>query len=118
MRRGEIIRRLVLIPPTLVGVAVIVFVLLRVVPGDPVSMMIPPGASPADIDRLRALYGLDLPIFEQFVVWVKAVLGGDFGVSISRRQGVMGLILGRLPATLELVLLATLIALARGCSLG
>jgi ABC-type dipeptide/oligopeptide/nickel transport system permease component len=114
MGRGAILRRLLLVPPTLFGVAVVVFVLLRVVPGDPVSMMIPPGASQADIDRLRALYGLDLPIFEQFVVWLKAVLGGDFGVSISRRQGVMGLILGRLPATLELVLLATLMALAFG----
>jgi len=114
MGRGAILRRLLLVPPTLFGVAVVVFVLLRVVPGDPVSMMIPPGASQADIDRLRALYGLDLPIFEQFVVWLKAVLGGDFGVSISRRQGVMGLILGRLPATLELVLLATVIALALG----
>jgi len=114
MGRGAILRRLLLVPPTLFGVAVVVFVLLRVVPGDPVSMMIPPGASQADIDRLRALYGLDLPIFEQFVVWLKAVLGGDFGVSISRRQGVMGLILGRLPATLELVLLATLMALAVG----
>jgi peptide/nickel transport system permease protein len=114
MGRGAILRRLLLVPPTLFGVAVVVFVLLRVVPGDPVSMMIPPGASQADIDRLRALYGLDLPIFEQFVVWLKAVLGGDFGVSISRRQGVMGLILGRLPATLELVLLAALMALAVG----
>ena len=47
MRWGEIIRRLVLIPPTLVGVAVIVFVLLRVVPGDPIAMMIPPGATAA-----------------------------------------------------------------------
>ena len=47
MRWGEIIRRLVLIPPTLVGVAVIVFVLLRVVPGDPIAMMIPPGATPS-----------------------------------------------------------------------
>lgn len=114
MGRGAILRRLLLVPPTLFGVAVVVFVLLRVVPGDPVSMMIPPGASQADIDRLRALYGLDLPILEQFVVWLKAVLGGDFGVSISRRQGVMGLILGRLPATLELVLLAILIALVVG----
>ena len=62
MRWGEIIRRLVLIPPTLVGVAVIVFVLLRVVPGDPIAMMIPPGATATDIERLRAFYGLDQPI--------------------------------------------------------
>ena len=62
MRWGEMLRRLVLVPPTLFGVAVIVFVLLRVVPGDPIAMMIPPGARQADIDRLRALYGLDQPI--------------------------------------------------------
>ena len=117
MGRGAILRRLLLVPPTLFGVALIVFILLRVVPGDPVSMMIPPGASQVDIDRLRALYGLDLPIFDQFVVWLKAVLGGDFGISISRRQNVMSLILGRLPATLELVLLATLIALGVGAGM-
>ena len=46
MRWGEMVRRLVLIPPTLVGVAAIVFVLLRIVPGDPIAMMIPPGAQP------------------------------------------------------------------------
>jgi len=79
--------------------------------------MIPPGASQADVDRLRALYGLDLPIAQQFVVWLKAVLGGDFGISISRRQSVIELILGRLPATLELVLLATLIALFVGAGM-
>jgi peptide/nickel transport system permease protein len=117
MGRGAILRRLLLVPPTLFGVAVVVFVLLRVVPGDPVAMMIPPGASQADIDRLRALYGLDLPILEQFVVWLKALLGGDFGMSISRRQSVADLILGRLPATLELVLLATLIALIVGAGM-
>ena len=59
MRWGEIIRRLVLIPPTLFGVGVIVFILLRVVPGDPIAMMIPPGASSADIERLRAFDRLD-----------------------------------------------------------
>ena len=60
MRWGEMVRRLVLIPPTLVGVAAIVFVLLRIVPGDPIAMMIPPGASPADIERLRQMAGFDV----------------------------------------------------------
>jgi ABC-type dipeptide/oligopeptide/nickel transport system permease component len=114
MRWGEIIRRLVLIPPTLFGVAVIVFVLLRVVPGDPISMMIPPGASEADVGRLRALYGLDQPILHQFVVWLGQVASGDFGRSISVRQSVLDLLLMRLPATIELTLLATLIALVIG----
>jgi ABC-type dipeptide/oligopeptide/nickel transport system permease component len=114
MQWGEIIRRLVLIPPTLLGVAVVVFVLLRVVPGDPIAMMIPPGASPADIDRLRALYGLDQPIPEQFVIWFGQALSGNFGSSISLHQRVFELVLARLPATLELALLATLIAVMLG----
>jgi len=114
MRWGEIIRRLVLIPPTLFGVAVIVFVLLRIVPGDPIAMMIPPGATPADIDRLRAFYGLDQAIPQQFVTWLGQALSGNFGRSISLHQRVFELVLARLPATLELALLATLIAVALG----
>ena len=114
MRWGEIIKRLVLIPPTLFGVAVIVFVLLRIVPGDPIAMMIPPGATPADIDRLRAFYGLDQPIPQQFITWLGQALSGNFGRSISLHQRVFELVLERLPATLELALLATLIAVALG----
>jgi ABC-type dipeptide/oligopeptide/nickel transport system permease component len=114
MRAGEIFKRLVLVPPTLIGVAVIVFVLLRIVPGDPIAMMIPPGASKVDIDRLRALYGLDRAIPEQFVTWFGQMLGGDFGRSISLHQPVSELVLARLPATLELALLATLIATVLG----
>src|SRR6202521_453923 len=114
MRWGEIIRRLVLIPPTLFGVCIIVFVLLRVVPGDPIAMMIPPGASAADIDRLRAFYGLDQSIPQQFITWFGQALSGNFGRSISLHQNVFELVLARLPATLELSLLATLIATALG----
>jgi dipeptide transport system permease protein len=114
MRWGEIIRRLVLIPPTLVGVAAVVFVLLRVVPGDPIAMMIPPGASPADIERLRAFYGLDQSIPQQFITWFGQALSGNFGRSISLHQRVFELVQARLPATLELALLATLIAVALG----
>jgi ABC-type dipeptide/oligopeptide/nickel transport system permease component len=114
MRWGEIIRRLVLIPPTLVGVAVIVFVLLRVVPGDPIAMMIPPGATPADIEHLRAFYGLDQPVLQQFITWFGQALRGDFGRSISVHQSVFELVRARLPATLELALLAMLIAVVLG----
>jgi len=114
MRWGEIIKRLVLVPPTLFGVAVIVFVLLRVVPGDPIAMMIPPGASEADITRLRALYGLDQSVLQQFVTWLGQVASGDLGRSISVRQGVLDLLLARLPATIELALLAMVIAVVLG----
>jgi len=99
---------------TLFGVAVVVFVVIRVVPGNPIAMMLPPGATEDDIARLQALYGLDKSIFEQFVIWFGGVLQGDFGTSISLRQPVAGLVLGRLPATLELSLIALLIALMLG----
>ncbi len=99
---------------TLIGVAVIVFVVIRVVPGNPIAMMLPPGATEADIARLRALYGLDRSIPEQFVIWLGGVVQGDFGISISTRQPVLGLVLGRLPATLELSLLALVMAVGLG----
>lgn len=102
---------------TLFGVALIVFILVRVVPGNPIAMMLPPGASDADIALLTAHYGLDKPIMTQFWVWLGHALQGDFGTSISLRQDVMGLIFGRLPATLELATLALLIAVALGGSL-
>ncbi|HEY3890359.1 MAG TPA: ABC transporter permease [Bradyrhizobium sp.] len=114
MKSDGIVQRLVLIPPTLLGVGVIVFILLRVVPGDPIAMMLPPGASAADVERLRALYGLDQPILQQFISWFGQVCGGHFGRSISLHQSVFELIQTRLPATLELALVATLIAAALG----
>jgi peptide/nickel transport system permease protein len=114
MRWSGLLRRLALIPPTLLGVGIIVFVLLRVVPGDPIAMMIPPGASADDIARLRALYGLDQPIMTQFATWFGQVLSGNFGRSISLHQRVFELVTARLPATLELALLAVAIATALG----
>jgi peptide/nickel transport system permease protein len=102
---------------TLVGVAMIVFVVIRVVPGNPIAMMLPPGATEADIARLRALYGLDRSIPEQFLIWAGGVLTGDFGTSITARRPVLDLVLGRLPATLELATLALLIAVALGGTL-
>lgn len=109
--------RLLTMAVTLFGVAVVVFVVIRIAPGDPIAMMLPPGASQADIDRLRALYGLDKGIVEQFFIWLAGVAHGDFGTSISLRQDVLGLVLGRLPATLELSIVALLIALLIGLPL-
>ena len=106
------VRRLLWALPTLFGVAVLVFVLVRVVPGDPIAMMLPPGATAEDVGRLRALYGLDAPIAQQFVVWMGDLLRGNFGTSISLRDGVASLVLGRLPATLELVVVAVTAACA------
>jgi len=94
--------RLLMAAVTLSGVATIVFVLLRVVPGDPIAMMISPGATPADIAALRAHYGLDASIPVQFLVWIGGLLRGDFGTSISLHRNVLEILGERLPATLEL----------------
>ncbi|MFT5046331.1 MAG: ABC-type dipeptide/oligopeptide/nickel transport system permease component, partial [Porticoccaceae bacterium] len=110
MSAGHILQRLLLVIPTLLGVSVVIFVLLRVVPGNPIAMMTPPGASAEDVQQLKALYGLDKGVVEQYMIWLGGVARGDLGVSISLRQNVGELILGRLPATLELALIATLIA--------
>jgi ABC-type dipeptide/oligopeptide/nickel transport system permease component len=99
---------------TLAGVAVIVFVLLRVVPGDPVAMMIGPGASAADIAALRAHYGFDAPILTQFWIWARGILAGDFGSSITLHLPVTEILANRLPATLELAILALLVAVLLG----
>jgi ABC-type dipeptide/oligopeptide/nickel transport system permease component len=115
---GYVGKRLAMAIPTLFGVAIVVFVLLRVVPGDPIAMMLPPGARVEDIERLRALYGLDRSIVEQFGRWLLDLVSGNFGSSISLHQGVLGLILSRLPATLELALAALLHATSAGVLFG
>lgn len=114
MHHAFFLKRLLIAIPTLFGVAVIVFVLLRVVPGDPISMMLPPGAKQEDIVRLREIYGLNASIPAQFARWIGDAAHGDFGNSISLREDALKLVLTRLPATLELVFLALAIALALG----
>jgi peptide/nickel transport system permease protein len=106
--------RLFMAVVTLGGVATIVFVLLRVVPGDPIAMMISPGATPADIAALRAHYGLDASIPVQFLVWIGGLLRGDFGTSISLHRNVLEILGERLPATLELAAASLVFALLIG----
>jgi len=110
----RILLRLLTTLITLFGVAVIVFFVIRVVPGNPVAMMLPPGATEDDIARLKALYGLDKTIPEQFLIWLSGVLHGDFGTSITTRQPVLSLVLSRLPATIELSVMALVIAVIIG----
>jgi ABC-type dipeptide/oligopeptide/nickel transport system permease component len=109
-----VVNRAALVLLTLAGVAVVVFVLLRIVPGDPVSMMISPGAGPADIAALKAHYGLDAPLPTQFWIWIKGVVVGDFGTSIVLHLDVTEILFNRLPATIELAVLALIVAVLLG----
>jgi len=91
-------------------------VLLRVVPGDPVAMMISPGASAADIAALKAHYGLDAPLLTQFWIWISGVVHGDFGTSITLHLYVTDVLASRLPATVELAIMALVVAVLIGGS--
>jgi peptide/nickel transport system permease protein len=94
-----------------------VFFVIRIVPGNPIAMMLPPGATEEDIARLTERYGLDASIPEQFLIWCQGVLQGDFGTSITTNQPVLSLVLGRLPATLELSIMALVMAVIMGGAL-
>src|SRR5271163_2508846 len=97
-----ILRRCLLAVPSLLGLLVVTFLLIRVVPTDPAAVMAGDAATPEQIERLRHQYGLDRPIWEQFFVYVGKVARLDFGESVFSRRPVATDILQRLPATLEL----------------
>ena len=117
MIASALLKRLGMAAVTLFGVAVIVFLLLRVAPGDPIAMMIGPGAGPEDIADLKARYGLDKPILAQFGIWLAGLAHGDFGTSISLHRNVLELLGERLPATLELAVAALACAMLLGVAI-
>ena len=101
----------------MIAVTAIAFVMFRFV-GDPVASMVREGATQAEKDALRVALGLDKPILVQFFDFVGQVLTGDLGTSFRYQQPVVSLLMSRLPATLELVIVATFLALAIGIPLG
>ena len=110
--------RLLLSALALWGVTVIAFVILRVVPGDPALLMAPVGATTEDIERIRAEFGLTGPWWAQYGAFFAGLLRGSFGKSLWLQQDALRVILGRLPATLELALAALLLSVAGGVLLG
>jgi peptide/nickel transport system permease protein len=98
-----ILRRCLLAVPSLLGLLVVTFLLIRVVPTDTAAAMAGDAATPEQIERLRHEYGLDRPIWEQFIVYVGKVARLDFGESAFSRRPVALDIAQRLPATLELI---------------
>jgi len=112
------LRRLLGAIPVLIVVAGIIFALMQLAPGDAVSMLISDEASEADKDRIREAWGLDRPPFLQFVSFLGNALTGDFGTSFRYKMPVMEIVWERLPATIELSVAATLIAVLVGVPLG
>lgn len=109
-----ILRRLVLLVPVLFGLTVLMFIVARVLPGDPVALAAGPNATAAEIARLRAEFGLDQPLVMQYLAYATGLVQGDFGYSIFSRRPVFDDLLAYLPATLELVVASMLLAVALG----
>jgi peptide/nickel transport system permease protein len=116
--RRYLIKRLGISALTLLGIVVVVFFIVRVLPGDAAAVRAGPYATAEKIAELRAKYGFDRPLWEQFVDYVFGVLRGDFGTSVRTNQPVLGELLGRLPASLELAFYSVLMATAVGIPLG
>jgi peptide/nickel transport system permease protein len=116
--KAYVLRRLWQSALTLVGVSVLVFVILRVVPGDPAKMLLPDGAPQSAVDELNRQLGLDEPLHVQYAIFVRSVFRGDFGQSFQYRAPALRVVVERLGATVQLALAALVITVGVGVSLG
>lgn len=107
-----ILKRLVLLIPVLIGVSLIAFFLIRLLPGDPVLLVVPETATAADIAAARERLGLDQPILTQYLNYVGGALQGDFGRSLTTNRSISTDLAQRIPLTLELLIYAMAVALA------
>ena len=115
---GFILRRLLLVIPSLLGLLIFTFFLIRVVPADPAAALAGENATPAQVAEIRRQYGLDQPLYIQFAVYLGQVARLDFGESAYSRRPVVLDIKERLPATLELTISSLLFATLFGIPLG
>ncbi len=113
-----LLRRVAHLIPTLLLISVVVFVLLRLMPGDPAVVLAGQDASPEIVADIRARFGLDQPILLQYLVYLRNVLAGDLGRSIRSKQPVTEEVASRLPATLLLGFTSIGLAFIAGLGLG
>ena len=114
----RVLGRLLSMIPVLLGVMLLIFIMLRVVPGDPVSILLGEHYSQETVERLTRAMNLDKPLFEQFVSYVAGALRGDLGVSYAMKRPVTELILRAFPYTLKLTVLALIFAWGIGLTTG
>lgn len=110
--------RLALSVPMLLGMSVLVFLIIRLVPGDPVLAVLGLNATPELVANLREDLGLNDPIYVQYVNWLGGVLQGDFGLDYRSNEPIGSMLLDRLPVTLELTGLALLLSIVFAIPLG
>lgn len=113
-----ILKRLVDLIPTLLVVATTVFIITRLIPGDPAAVLLGPQASPDEIAKMRETLGLNEPMYLQYIDFLGNLLKGDLGTSLGYHQPVLSLILERFPNTLLLSVCALAIALLIGIPAG
>ncbi|MDR7542639.1 MAG: ABC transporter permease [Armatimonadota bacterium] len=120
MRAVAVARRILTTIPIMIGVAVIVFVVMRLLPGDPVDIMLgQTGAvSQQDVDRLRQDFHLNQPLARQLLLFLAGAARGDLGTSFARRRPVFTMLIEALPATIELAVTATVLALLIAIPIG
>lgn len=111
---GYVLRRILQLVPVLLIASVGIFAMLYAVPGGPIGVIVGENATPETIAAARREFGLDRPVAVQYLDWLKNVFQGDLGVSIHSREPVFALIMDRLPATLQLAFVATIVALCLG----
>jgi peptide/nickel transport system permease protein len=108
--RGIFLRRFAILIPTVLGAITLVFFFLHMIPGDPVEVMLGETAQQADKERLREELGLNLPVYVQYGNFLTRIVRGDLGESYFYRRPVAQVIAERLPATMELALVAFVVA--------
>src|SRR5262247_3132796 len=116
--KAYVLRRLWQSALTLVGVSLLVFVILRVIPGDPAKMLLPEGAPASAVEELNRALGLKEPIWVQYAIFLRSVARGDFGQSFQYRAPALRVVVERVPATIELALTAMLLTVLFGVSIG
>ena len=118
VQAGFILRRVALTIPTLFVMSIVVFLIIRLVPGDPVRTMLGFRATDANVAELRQQLGLDQSLFTQYIVWIGKLLRGDLGMDIVSHAPLTELLAQRLPVTFELTGLSMLLAASVGVPLG
>ena len=113
-----VIKRLLISIPVLLGISIVAFFMVRLVPGDTVTAMLGNSYTESQAEALRAKYGLDQPLIQQYLLWLGNVIKGDFGYSQFTNTPVLQAILARLPITIELAVLSVVIAVVLAIPLG
>jgi peptide/nickel transport system permease protein len=114
----KILRRIVGAVPVLLGISFLVFLLMHLAPGDPVTLLLGDDATPADVARVRSEWGLDQPLLVQYWQFISRAMVGDFGRSIKFGEPVTKLVFERLPATVELATTSLLVAILISIPIG